>query len=128
VSRKRDLGAALANALHCRCPNCRQGRIFQGWPNRVLPKCPECGLPYFRESGYFIGGMIITYIFTAFIVVGVYLVSLALPAALSFSENETFVLWAAFAILLTLVLMRPAYSLWLALDFLIDPWQPGDSK
>ena len=128
MSRKRDLGAALVNALHCRCPNCRQGRIFRGWPNRVLPKCPECGLAYFRESGYFIGGMIITYIFTAFIVVGVYLLSLALPAAVSFSENVTFALWTVFAVLLTLVLMRPAYSLWLALDFLIDPWQPGDLK
>ena len=128
MSRKRALGAALANAMHCRCPNCRQGRIFQGWPNRVLPKCPVCGLPYFRESGYYIGGMIITYIFTAFIVVGVYLVSLALPATHSFSENVTFALWTVFAVLLTLVLMRPAYSLWLSLDFLIDPWQPGDLK
>jgi uncharacterized protein (DUF983 family) len=128
VSRKRDLGAALLNALHCRCPNCRQGRIFQGWPNRVLPKCPACGLPYFRESGYYIGGMIITYIFTAFIVVGVYLVSLTLPATHSLSENVTFALWAVFAVSLTMVLMRPAYSLWLSLDFLLDPWQPSDLK
>jgi len=72
--------------------------------------------------------MIITYIFTAFIIVGVYLASLALPARYAFSENVTFMLWAVFAILLTLVLMRPAYSLWLSLDFLIDPWKPGDLK
>ncbi|HZP34782.1 MAG TPA: DUF983 domain-containing protein [Candidatus Acidoferrales bacterium] len=128
VSRKHDLSGAVLNALHCRCPNCRKGRIFQGWPNRVLQKCPVCGLAYFRESGYFIGGMIITYIFTAFIIVGVYLASLALPARYAFSENVTFMLWAVFAILLTLVLMRPAYSLWLSLDFLIDPWKPGDLK
>ena len=125
MSRKRHLSRVVLNALHCRCPNCRKGRIFQGWPNRVLPKCPVCGLPYFRESGYYIGGMIITYIFTAFIVVGVYLVSLVFPTTHTFSENVTFAMWAGFAISLVLVLMRPAYSLWLSLDFLIDPWQPA---
>jgi uncharacterized protein (DUF983 family) len=125
MSRKRHLSRVVLNALHCRCPNCRKGRIFQGWPNRVLPKCPVCGLPYFRESGYYVGGMIITYIFTAFIMVGVYLVSLVFPTTHTFSENVTFAMWTIFAISLMLALMRPAYSLWLSLDFLIDPWQPA---
>jgi len=69
--------------------------------------------------------MIITYIFTAFIMVGVYLVSLAFPTTHTFSENVTFAMWTIFAISLMLALMRPAYSLWLSLDFLIDPWQPA---
>ncbi len=118
----------LLNALHCRCPNCRRGRIFRGWPNRVLPRCPDCGLSYFRESGYFIGGMIITYILTAFILLAAYLLSLLFPTARAFSENSQFVFWVSFAVLLTLVLVRPAYSLWLSLDFWIDPWQPGEEK
>jgi len=118
----------LLNALHCRCPNCRQGRIFRGWPTRVLPRCPHCGLSYFRESGYYLGGMIITYILTAFIVVALYLVSLLLPGVSHFSENFTYAFWAILAISLTLVLMRPAYSLWLSLDFLIDPWVPDQPK
>jgi uncharacterized protein (DUF983 family) len=118
----------LLNALRCRCPNCRRGRIFRGWPNRVLPKCPDCGLSYFRESGYYLGGMIITYIFTAFILVGAYLVSLLFRGAGIFSENFKFMFWASLAILLTLVLVRPAYSLWLSLDFWIDPWQPDERK
>jgi uncharacterized protein (DUF983 family) len=118
----------LLNALHCRCPNCRQGRVFRGWPNRVLPRCPHCGLSYFRESGYYLGGMIITYILTAFIVLGIYVASLALPGAGSFSENLAFAFWACLAISLTLLLMRPAYSLWLSLDFWMDPWQPDEPK
>ena len=123
-----NFSKVLLNALHCRCPNCRQGRVFRGWPNRVLPRCPACGLSYFRESGYYLGGMIITYILTAFIVLAVYLVSLALPGARSLSENFAFAFWACLAISLTLLLMRPAYSLWLSLDFWIDPWQPGEPK
>ena len=118
----------MLNALRCRCPNCRQGKVFKGWPNRVLPRCPSCGLAYFRESGYYLGGMIITYILTAFIVVILYLVSLVLPGVSHFSENFTYAFWAILAISLTLVLMRPAYSLWLSLDFLIDPWVPDQPK
>ena len=83
-----------------------------------------CGLSYFRESGYYLGGMIITYILTAFIIVGLYLISLALPGMGRFSEDVTFAFWGCLAISLVLVLMRPAYSLWLSLDFWIDPWEP----
>jgi hypothetical protein len=94
----------------------------------VLPRCPDCGLSYFRESGYYLGGMIITYIFTSFILVAGYLVSLLFPGAAIFSENFKFGFWTFLAILLTLVLVRPAYSLWLSLDFWIDPWQPDEPK
>lgn len=118
----------LLNALHCRCPNCRQGRVFRGFPNRVLPRCPNCGLSYFRESGYYLGGMIITYILTTFIVLAAYVVSLALPAARRLPENFTFAFWGVLAISLVVLLMRPAYSLWLSLDFWIDPWQPDEPK
>jgi hypothetical protein len=72
--------------------------------------------------------MIITYILTAFILLAAYVVSLAVPVAGIFSENLKFVFWTCLAVLLTLVLMRPAYSLWLSLDFWIDPWQPGEPK
>lgn len=72
--------------------------------------------------------MIITYILTAFIIVVLYLVSLVLPGASNFSENFTYAFWGILAISLTLVLMRPAYSLWLSLDFWIDPWLPDQPK
>ncbi len=94
----------------------------------MLPRCPECGLSYFRESGYFIGGMIITYMLTAFLLLAGYLVSLLFPSAGTLSENFKFVFWTCLAVLLTLVLVRPAYSLWLSLDFWIDPWQPDEQK
>jgi uncharacterized protein (DUF983 family) len=122
------LREVLTTGLRCRCPYCRQGRIFRGWPNRVLPQCPVCGLHYFRESGYFMGGMIITYVMTAFILLGAYLISLLIPGVRMISENAKFVFWIVLAILLTLILVRPAYSLWLSLDFWIDPWEPNEPK
>lgn len=123
-----NLRKLLLNALRCRCPNCRQGKIFRGWPNRVLPRCPHCGLAYFRESGYFLGGMIITYILTAFILLAGYLISLLLPGTAIVSENFKFAFWTGLAVVLTLVLVRPSYSLWLSLDFWVDPWQPDKPK
>lgn len=93
-----------------------------------MPNCPSCGLSYFRESGYYLGGMIITYILTAFIVLAAYVVSLAFPLARNLPEKFTFLFWGFLAISLTIVLMRPAYSLWLSLDFWIDPWQPDKPK
>ncbi len=119
---------ALASAWQCRCPNCRQGSLFDGWFNKMLPQCPHCGLSYFRESGYYVGGMIITFALTAFVLIAVYLFLLLLPDAKVLSENTKFALWIVFAILLTVAFVRLSYSLWLSLDFWIDPWRPDDSK
>ena len=122
------IGPAIANALRCRCPHCRQGSIFRGWPNKVRPRCPVCDLSFFRESGYYLAGMIFTYIATASVLLTAYLISLLLPDFKALSENERFALWSLFAIFLTLLFVRPAYSLWLSLDFWIDPWCPGEQQ
>jgi len=49
----------------------------------------------------------------------------SLPQLTTLSENAKFALWSLFAILLTILFVRPAYSFWLSLDFWIDPWLPG---
>ena len=122
------LGPVLANALRLRCPNCHKGPLFRGLPNRMFRNCPVCGLSYYRESGYYLGGMIITYVATAFIVLAFYLVSLLLPTPRGLSEMNEGFLWMGFAVLLVLILVRPAYSLWLSMDFWIGPWKPSESK
>lgn len=120
----------LAYALRLRCPNCHRGRLFRGWPNRMFSHCPVCGLSYFRESGYYLGGMILTYIFAVIVLIGVYLASLLVPGlpALPISDNAKFLLWILFTVLLSLLFVRPAYSLWLALDFWLEPWTPEEIK
>jgi hypothetical protein len=72
--------------------------------------------------------MIITYISTTMVLVGVYLVTLLVPAIAAVSESVKFPVWVGFGILLALLLVRPSYSLWITLDFWIDPWKPGDVK
>ncbi len=117
------LNQVLRRAARWRCPNCGRGRLFRG-VFRMLPSCPECGLSYFPEQGYYVGAMIINYVATTAGVVTIFLLSLLLPDFTTLSTNSKILLWMAFAIALSLLLMRHAYSFWLGLDFWIKPRQP----
>jgi uncharacterized protein (DUF983 family) len=117
------LGRVLRCAWRLRCPNCGRGRLFGGWL-RMLRHCPDCGLAYYREAGYFLGAMIVNYMGTAFLVTTLYLSFLLLPDLASLSLEAKIAAWLAFAVLLSLALMRHSYSFWLALDFWIEPWEP----
>jgi uncharacterized protein (DUF983 family) len=113
----------LRRSAHWRCPNCGRGRLFRG-VFRMLPRCPECGLSYFPEQGYYLGAMIINYAATTAVVVAIFLLSLLFPDFTTLSTNSKILLWMAFAILLSLLLVRHSYSFWLGIDFWIKPRQP----
>lgn len=110
-------------AAHWRCPNCGRGRLFRG-VFRMLLRCPECGLSYFPEQGYYIGAMIINYAATTAVIVTIFLFSLLFPDVTLLSTNSKILLWIGFAIALSLLLTRHAYSFWLGVDFWIKPRQP----
>ena len=114
-------------AAHWRCPHCGRGRLFRG-VFRMLPVCPECGLSYFPEQGYYVGAMIINYVATTAVVVTIFLLSLLFRDFTTFSTNSKILLWMAFAIVLSLLLVRHAYSFWLGIDFWIKPRQPDISS
>jgi uncharacterized protein (DUF983 family) len=55
----------LGGILRQLCPRCRRGKIFRysifrGFPG-MHDECPECGLKFAREHGYFLGAMYISY-------------------------------------------------------------------
>ena len=119
----------LSTAWRCRCPRCGTGALFAAWPNRVLPRCPACGLPYFREQGYFVGGMVVTYIVTMAVLAVVSLVVFfVLPESGLLTENGKMAVWFVSAILLTMAFLRRSYSLWISLDYWIEPWEPGERR
>ena len=117
-------GNAVRGGLRLRCPYCGQGRVLARWPNKIFPECSRCGLPFFREPGYYIGGMIVTYGLTLLVVVPVFLLSLLLPDFKGVSEDGRVALWLLFAVVLSLLLMPYSYGLWLHLDFWVEPWTP----
>lgn len=110
-------------AAHWRCPHCGRGPLFRG-VFRMLPGCPECGLSYFPEQGYYVGAMIINYVATTAVVVVIFLLSVLFRDFTTLSINSKILLWMAFAIGLSLLLMRHAYSFWLGIDFWIKPRHP----
>ena len=123
-ARHPPLRSTLRGALRLRCPYCQQGRVLARWPNEIFPECARCGLSFFREQGYYIGGMIVTYGLTLAVVIPVFLLSLFLPDLKAVSHNGRFALWVLFTVPLSFVLMPYAYSLWLHLDFWLEPWRP----
>jgi Protein of unknown function (DUF983) len=94
----------------------------------MLEKCPRCGLSYFREPGYFIGGMIFTYGLTAAILLAAFLLGLLLPDFPAVSHTMQFALWVAFGLPVMLFVMPLGYSLWLSLDYWVEPWHPERTR
>ena len=110
-------------AARWRCPYCGRGRLFRG-VFLMYSKCPECGLSFYPEQGYYLGAMIINYIVTTALILGMFLMSLLFKDFTSLTTNEKIVLWIGFAVVLSLALTRHAYSFWLGLDFWVTPRTP----
>jgi hypothetical protein len=66
--------------------------------------------------------MILNYGFTAVVVIAAYLLALALHWKGILGTTRAMLGWMAFGIVVSLGLMRQAYSLWLSLDYWLEPW------
>ena len=91
----------------------------------MLTHCPQCGLSYYPEQGYYVGAMIINYVVTTVCIVAIFLLSLLFRDFTTLSTNSKILIWMGFAIALSLLLMRHAYSFWLGLDFWVKPRIPN---
>ncbi len=117
---------ALARGLRLRCPCCGLGTLFFR-PFRMYHDCPVCGLEYFRESGYYVGAMIINYGATAFLMLVIYLlVAFLLPPIWNAPPETKIPVWMGAAIVVSLALFHHSRALWIAADYWLDPWQPND--
>jgi len=117
------LGEIIGRAARCKCPRCGLGPLFGGVV-RMHRRCPLCGLSYYPESGFYLGGMIINYIVTVWIIVGIYLLSLLLPdlpELIDWSTNAKILLWMIFTVALSLSLWRHCQSIWLGLNYWVEP-------
>jgi uncharacterized protein (DUF983 family) len=52
--------------LHCKCPRCRRGDMFNGSlysfrSNRINERCPRCNMVFEIEPGYFYAAMYVSY-------------------------------------------------------------------
>ena len=91
-------------------------------------ECPVCGLPYFREPGYYIGAMMLNYGVTAGVLLVLYLISLGSPLAMPWGATTRLALWMVLGVALSLAMMRHAYSLWLSFDYWLEPWPEAEAE
>ena len=108
----------LAALLRGRCPGCGRGPIFRTfWTSH--PACPQCGLRFEREVGYFTGAMYVSYAL-AVPVMGL-CAALVLLAAPQLSFEATAVLAALLFLPFVPFIFHFSRILWIHLDRTIDP-------
>lgn len=120
----------LASTLSCRCPRCREGKLFKYPVSANLNKnmdmnknCLVCGQPAEIEVGFYYGTSYVSYAIT----VGLSIASLVvwwMIIGLSTNDNRFFY-WLGFnAVLLILLqpwLMRLSRSMWISWFVKYDP-------
>jgi hypothetical protein len=102
----------LSRALRLRCPLCGRGRLFRRWL-LMHSKCPQCGIKFEREPGFFLGSIYINYGLTALIV------AIAYPLLLFnkiIGETQLLIGSLGFVVAFPILLFPWARSLWLGFD------------
>jgi uncharacterized protein (DUF983 family) len=115
------VGVRLARAVGCalalRCPRCGRAPLFRGWftMNAV---CAGCDLRFERAQGYWVGAIYVNYGVTVTIAVGGFFV---LRALADWSTAAQLALWLPFVVVFPLWFFRYSRSLWLALEYGLNP-------
>jgi hypothetical protein len=80
--------------------------------------CPECGLKYEREQGYFLGAMYISY---GLALVTIALISLVLWLVTPWSVERIIIVAAVLFLPLVPILVTISRVLWIHFDRAVDP-------
>ena len=123
----------LSSVLSCRCPRCREGKLFR-FPisinlkkNMLMNKqCPVCGQPPEIEVGFYYGTAYVSYALTVALSVASFLAWYVI-IGMSVNDNRFFIWLGVNAVLLILLqpwLMRLSRSIWISWFVRHDPdWQ-----
>ncbi|NBA88192.1 DUF983 domain-containing protein [Emticicia sp. CRIBPO] len=121
----------LSTALQLKCPRCGEGELFEaknpytkGKMLAMHTHCPNCGLRYERENGFFYGAMYISYMFNIALFVT------AITSYYLFFEDMVDWRWfiggyVALTGLLTPIIFRLSRSIWIMFMVKYDPEKRG---
>jgi uncharacterized protein (DUF983 family) len=108
---------AERRALRLRCPRCGRAPLFRGWFTMNLV-CAVCDLTFERAQGYWVGAIYVNYGVTVTIAVaGGFL----LWTRAGIDPVGQLALWIPFAIAFPLWFFRYSRSLWLGLEYGLNP-------
>jgi uncharacterized protein (DUF983 family) len=123
MAEKKVSRSYLASVVSCRCPRCREGKLFN-YPlslnfRKILimnQTCPVCGQPTEIEVGFYYGTSFVSYGLTVLLSV-LSLIAWWLIIGLSVDDNRFFY-WLIFNAVLLIALqpwlMRLSRSLWIS--------------
>jgi uncharacterized protein (DUF983 family) len=110
---------ALARAWRLRCPRCGKAPLFR---SRFVMNtvCAVCDLKFERAQGYWVGAIYVNYAVTTLIAVTGYFAAWRwLDAPLAWQ----LVVWGGFTVLFPLWFFRYSRSVWLAVEYGLNPEQ-----
>lgn len=108
---------SIGRGVRLRCPRCGAAPLFRGFFS-MYPACPSCDLKFEREQGYFVGAIYINYGATAIIMIAGFF---WLDRLIELSLAQQLILWSSFAVGFPLLFFRYSKSLWLSLDYIVNP-------
>jgi uncharacterized protein (DUF983 family) len=104
-------------ALALRCPRCGGTKLFPTWFT-MRSDCALCGLRFERAQGYWVGAIYVNYAVTATLALTGYFV---LWARTGLSTAAQLAIWVPFLLIFPLWFFRYSRSLWLALEYYLNP-------
>ena len=116
---KRDrprIGLTIWRSLKLQCPVCGRASIVAR-PFNLKHRCDSCGVIFKREEGFFVGAIMANVVTTEAFIVAIYLACITLT-----NLNEKVLLTILFVVGISfpLAFYHHAWSLWLAMDHLIE--------
>lgn len=128
----------LTSVFQCRCPRCREGRLFKNPVSANINKntqmnenCPVCGQPSEIEVGFYYGTGYVSYMLAVMVSAATFVAWWVL-IGFSFTDNR-FVWWIGINAVLLIVLqpwlMRLSRSLWMSWFVRYDPkWRDSATR
>ena len=120
----------LISTLSCRCPRCREGKLFKNKISISLKKnmampvlCPVCGQPTEKEPGFYYGTGYVSYALGVAISVATFVAWFVL-IGMSVNDNRFFYWLITNAVILVVLqpwLMRISRSIWISWFVKYDP-------
>ncbi len=106
----------VTTAFGLRCPRCQHGKLFVGLI-RMNGHCPECGLKFEPEPGFYLGSIYANYGLTVLMTT----VSFML-LVFGVGVSKDYAIWGclAFSVLFPLWFFRYARSIWLSLMYQVN--------
>jgi uncharacterized protein (DUF983 family) len=103
----------IVGGLRLRCPNCEQGKMFDGFTMRET--CEVCGVRFERRSGESVGGVMINLVvLEVLFVVGFFAVDLSTDIP----PMHQLPFWVTFSVLFPVLFYRSSRGLWVTTAYL----------